>query len=91
VQIGSIIKGMIPANDPRPERAVQLAIVQFEDAWRILLNGQKVGRFRRHADAVQCALEIAMETRRDGHPVEVLAQDAFGEVTVLDAEAATVQ
>ena len=83
MDVSTIVNGMLPANDPRGLRSVQMAVVEMEGAWRIFVDGQKVGRFSRHADALQCALEIAAETRRGGLPVEVLSQTAFGEVTVV--------
>ena len=91
MQISELVRGMVPANDPRAGRVVRLAVVQVDGSWRIFVNEQKVGRFTRHADAIQCALEIASETRRDGYPVEVLSQGAFGELSALSPELAKVQ
>ena len=91
MQIAEIVRGMVPANDPRSGRVVRLAVVQVDRTWRIFVNEQKVGRFSRHADAIRCALEIASETRRDGYPVEVLSQGAFGEVSAVLPELTNVQ
>ena len=78
VQIGSIIETMVAAD--RRQGLVQLAVVQMDHDWRIFLNDQKVGRFTHQADAVQCALDIAREGRREGFAVEVVTHNRFGEV-----------
>lgn len=90
MHINKIVESMVPANDPRPG-CVRLAVVQVDGTWRIFVDGQTVGRFSRHAEAIECALEIARETRRDGSAVEVLSQSAFGEVTPLPVGPTTVQ
>lgn len=64
-------------------RALQLAIVTTNGSWKIYMDGVGVGRFERRADATRCALDIAGHTRMEGYPVEVLLQDAFGEVRTL--------
>ena len=79
VQIGSIIETMVPGGGGR-QGSVRLAIVQAGLDWGVFLNDQKVGRFTHQSDAVQCALDIAREGRREGFPVEVLTQSRSGEV-----------
>ncbi len=80
MQIGGIIESMLSADAGKHE-LVHLAVVQMDHDWRIFLNDQKVGRFTHQADAVQCALDIAREGRREGLAVEVLTQNRFGEVS----------
>ena len=79
VQIGSIIETMV-ADDTRRQGLVHLAVVQMDHDWRLFLNDHKVGRFTHQSDAVQCALDIAREGRREGFAVEVLTHNRFGEV-----------
>lgn len=71
------------AQTRQPARALQLAVVKQDGVWRILLNGEGVGRFEDQADATRCAIDIAAQTRGDGHPVEVLVHTDFGEVRTL--------
>lgn len=91
MQMGDIVNAMDPADRPHGRRAIRLAVVEVEGSWRILVDGRRLGRFHLQANAVQCALEIAGETRRDGWPVEVLTQQAFGELSVLQASSQTTQ
>ena len=80
VQIGSILETMVAANAGK-QGPVQLAVVQMDHDWRIFLNDQKVGRFTHRSDAVQCALDIAREGRREGFAVEVLTHSRSGEAS----------
>ena len=80
VQIGSVIESMVAA-DAGKQGLVHLAVVQLDHDWRIFLNDQKVGRFTHQSDAVQCALDIARESRREGFAVEILTRNRFGEVS----------
>lgn len=73
------------ARDLSLGRAIQLAVITMDGSWRLLMDGQTVGRFSRQSDALGCATDIAGQTRREGRPVEVLLQDAFGEVQSLPA------
>lgn len=74
------------ARDLRLGRAIQLAVVTVEGAWRLTLDGQPLGRFRRQSDALGCATEIAGQTRRDGLSVELLLHDASGEVRSVSSD-----
>ena len=71
----------------RPTRPLQLAMVQLDGRWEILVNGKRVGGFLHKADARRCVLDIAGQTRCDGYPVDILEQDAFGELRALGAGA----
>lgn len=59
---------------------LRVAVVRMEGAWRIFLGSERFGRFAVHDDALECALDIAGETRTEGVPVELLDQSEFGEV-----------
>ena len=85
MQIGDIVERANGRAGRR--RPLQLVVIEFEGAWRILLNGEKVGRFSRREDAVECALEIAQEARGEGHAVELLSQDVFGEIHTFTGRA----
>ena len=67
---------------PRPLR---LAVLNEASGWRLLVDGDGLGRFTTHAEALDCALDIARETQSTGCPVEVLDHDQFGEVTRVAA------
>lgn len=69
------------------DRRTLLAVVQMDGSWRLLLNGEWIGRFDHRADATKCATDIAAQTRREGHRVEVLLHDPLGEVNVLPESA----
>jgi hypothetical protein len=60
--------------------SVRLAVIAMDGAWRLFMDGERVGRFQAHKDAVGCALEMAREMRGTGLQVEVLDQDRFGEL-----------
>ena len=64
-------------------RQVQFAVILHDSAWRLLVNGKRMGRFSARDAALGCACEMARLTRADGLGVEVLVQDAYGEVTTL--------
>lgn len=46
-----------------------------QGAWRILLNGEGIGRFADRPAALACIVEMAELTRRDGVSVEVLVEN----------------
>lgn len=66
---------------------MQLSVFQVEGSWRLLLDGQGLGRFTRRSAAVSCASEIARLSKADGVQVELLAQTEFGELVALPASA----
>lgn len=63
---------------------VQLCVLEVERTWRLLLNGEGLGRFALRSSALDCAEEIARHSREDGEKVELLAQDPWGEIVVLE-------
>jgi hypothetical protein len=70
-----------PKKVDQSECGLRLAVVAMEGSWRLFIGAEPLGRFADHADALECALQIAREALRDGASVEVLDQTAFGEVT----------
>lgn len=64
-------------------RTTQLAVIQIEGSWCMLLNGERVGRFARRTDALGCAIDVGNSADHDGAPVEVLVQDQYGQITAL--------
>ena len=64
---------------------VQLCVLEVEKTWRLLLNGEGLGRFPLRSSAIDCAETLACESRKDGAQVEVLVQEPWGEVVVLES------
>ena len=62
---------------------VQLCVLEVERSWRLLLNGEGLGRFASRSGALNCAEEIARQSTGDGYRVELLAQEPWGEMVVL--------
>ncbi len=62
---------------------LQLAVVEIAGAWRVLLDGERIGGFAEQAEAVNCAADAARTAQSAGLPVEVLVQDVCGEVTQM--------
>jgi hypothetical protein len=62
---------------------VQLSVLRMDGDWRLLIDGQGLGRFARRSAAVACAAEIARLSEQDGVRVELLAQTDFGELVAL--------
>ena len=69
---------------PAPGGVVRLAVIEMDGAWRLFMDGERVGRFGVHKDAVGCALDMAREMRGTGLQVEVLDQDRFGELSLTE-------
>lgn len=61
----------------------QFAVIHFSEGWRVLFDGQKRGRFSERRAAIDAALRLAHDVRRQGRRVELLVQDDFGEVRAL--------
>ena len=64
--------------------AVRLAVIEMEGAWRLFMDGERVGRFGARKDALNCVLDMAREMRGAGMDVEVLAEDQHGELIVAE-------
>jgi hypothetical protein len=69
---------------PRSAAVVRLAVIEMDGAWRLFMDGERVGRFPVHKDAVGCAMDMAREMRGTGLQVEVLDQDRFGELALTE-------
>lgn len=69
---------MFPDNGP-------IAVLRFADGWRILAGRHRWGRYEYRVDAEEAALRLARQSRLRGRPLEVLAQDAQGELRRLVA------
>lgn len=81
----AVARSSSPAAAILPTRAVQLAVTAADGTWRVLMNGEALGRFARQADAIGCATDIAGQIGGDGFGAEVLLQDLYGEVRSLRA------
>jgi hypothetical protein len=66
---------------------VRLAVVEHEGAWRVLLDGERFGRFPDRDNACACATELSRAVRNEGREVELLLQDRFGEVRAYEGRA----
>ena len=60
--------------------AVTIAVIERAGVWRLVVDGEAVGRFKQRSDAVRCALDVANDTRSGGRAVELLAQDGSGDL-----------
>lgn len=71
-------------------RTLQIAVIEIAGSWCILLNGERIGRFARRADAIRCAWEAAgsASAGQGNVPVELLVQDECGQITALPLETA---
>ena len=61
-----------------------LAVVRFPDGWRILAHDRRWGRFPYRVDAEEAALRLARKSLAAGRPVQLLVQDAHGELRKLE-------
>ncbi len=64
---------------------LRLAVLRFEDGWRILAPNGRWGRFRYRVDAEEAALRLARKARAEGREVTVWVQDLCGRLQILDA------
>ncbi len=60
------------------------SVIRWADVWTIVAHGRRLGRFLYRVDAEEAVLRLAAKGRGEGHPVEVLIQDAFGEMLPLE-------
>ncbi|MBW3559010.1 MAG: hypothetical protein KY449_04460 [Proteobacteria bacterium] len=63
---------------------VRLAVIEMDRAWRLFMDGERVGRFGAQRDALNCVLDMAREMRGAGMTVEVLAQNQHGELAWVE-------
>lgn len=61
----------------------RFGIVRHRDGWTIIAAGRRWGRFDYKVDAEEAALRLAQQASETGSPVEVLAQNAWGEMTPM--------
>ncbi len=64
-------------------QAMELAIVRFEDGWRIVSTLRRSRRFDYRVDAEEAALKIAADARAQGRAVTLLVQDLNTQMRVL--------
>ena len=62
-----------------------LSVVRLADAWTIVAQGRRSGRFLYRVDAEEAALRLAARERQGGQSVQVLIQAPWGEMQRLDA------
>jgi hypothetical protein len=66
-----------------PPAAAELVIVHFADGWRILVGGQRQGRYRYRVDAEEAALRLQAKARANGEDLAIVVQDPRGELQRL--------
>ena len=62
-----------------------LSVVRLADAWTVVVQGRRRGRFLYRVDAEEAALRLAARERRGGQSVQVLIQAPWGEMQTLDS------
>lgn len=68
----------------RRAASVRLAVIEMDGAWRLFMDGERVGRFGARKDAMNCVLDMAREMRGAGMEVEVLAHNEYGELAMAE-------
>lgn len=76
--------GGVPETPTRRTPLVRLMIAEVDGAWRLFMDGERVGRFGARRDALGCVHDMAGEMRAAGMEVEVLAQSEAGDLTVAE-------
>lgn len=80
-----MLDGHVAAEETiSPAPAVRLAVVKLDGAWRLFMDGERVGRFGQERDALACVHDMAGEMRGSGMQVEVLTQVEGGEPTLVE-------
>lgn len=75
----------IAAIEPaRRTATVRLMVVKVDDVWRLLMDGERVGRFGAERDALSCVHDMAAEMRAAGMEVEVLVEIRAGEMSLAE-------
>jgi hypothetical protein len=63
---------------------VRLTVVKVDDVWRLLMDGERVGRFGVQRDALSCVQDMAREMRGAGIEVEIMTQVEGGELILAE-------
>lgn len=63
---------------------ISVAIVRYQDSWRVLTNGGAAGRYADRIDAERAALRFAMAAQGTGRTIKLLVQQAHGELRPFD-------
>lgn len=71
---------------PTDTHVIQVAVIRHGGEWRILRDGQDAGHFEYSVDAIDAALDRALRLRNKGVQVEVLVQDAAGQLRQVDPD-----
>lgn len=61
-------------------RPLQFAVIRHENMWRLLRDGERLGRFQTWDAARACAVRLYEDATVRGVPAELLIQDKFGQV-----------
>lgn len=61
-------------------RPQQFAVIRHEDMWRLLRDGERLGRFRTWDAARACAVRLYEDAASRGEPTELLIQDRYGQL-----------
>ena len=59
---------------------ISIAILRNKDGWRVISDGGAVGDYAYRVDAEEAALRFAAAAGGTGRPVEILLQQAGGEL-----------
>ncbi len=62
------------------------AVMQFDQAWRIVSDRRQIGRFATRELASSAGARLALEAREAGHEVEFLVQQGGGELVRREPE-----
>lgn len=61
-------------------RPLQFAVIRHDDMWRLLRDGERLGRFQTWDAARACALRLYDDAVSRGGQTELLIQARFGEL-----------
>lgn len=61
-----------------------LSVIRWTDVWTIVAQGKRLGRFAYRVDAEEAVLRLAARSVDEGQTVEVLIQNAWGEMRPLN-------
>ncbi|WP_334164519.1 hypothetical protein [Phenylobacterium sp.] len=63
--------------------ALQFAVIWYGGRWTLLAPGVRRDRYASRDSALAAARRLAEHARRQGHEVEVLAQDVGGQLSAV--------